>query len=256
MNYEDWAQQLDERVNSPAGRARLAKQAAQNQQNRQVKTDKVEKNQQERARAVAAAKAVEAKVRRDSGQDNQRVKPAAGNPRTRPTTPTPTPKAEPKAATKIVDTFRNNPAKTPDDNVAGAAERLKKSKDDNNFKRVMQNMRNKKRMDKISDIKSSRRKAEREKSELAAANKKPGFGSGVKSSLGGDVFHRGQDAESIKKKKEARNKLGRSVGDFMKKAPGRALGAAKNLVGQNTSNTGGTTNSQDLAGPKTGVYNG
>lgn len=269
-------QNLDERANSPAGRERLEKQAAQNQQNRQVKTGKIAANQQERSRAVAAAKAVESKVRRDAGQDNQKVKPARGNPRTRPVNSTPAPKAEPKASTKVADAVRNkkqdggpetitsknrhdnnynthafdgpktkggsrknNPAKTPDDNVAGAADRLKKKGDDDkSYKNVMKKIRQRKNNEKIAKIKAQR---------------SDGFGAGLKSSLGGDVWNRKTDAESIKKKKDARNKAGQSVGNFMKKAPGRL---ARTILSDKSSTKADTSDSQDLSGPKKGVYNG
>ena len=154
------------------------------------------------------------------------------------------PKIGSKPADKAAEIVRNktqtnNPAKTPDDNVAGAAERLKKKQnDDKSYKNVMRKIRQRKNNEKIAKIKAQR---------------SDGFGSGLKSSLGGDIANRKTDAESIKKKKEARNKLGKSVGDFMKKAPGRVIGGA---LKTNTSNTGGTTNSQDLAGPKRDVYNG
>lgn len=100
--------------------------------------------------------------------------------------------------------------------------------------------------DKARDIARTRAQ---NKLNVDKAKKKPGFTSGLASSLGGDSFRKGNDADSITKRKEARNKLGKSIGNYVKSVPGKAT--------KDTIKSGGATSSSStMEGPKRGVYNG
>ena len=250
MNYEDWKQQLNEAEGfggktTPDNNPRKSANAAA----KKVLPGKggalTKSSSMDRLQAIARARRNERLSKGGKGNEGSSGshfdnKNSSAITKTK---PTPSKPKDVMTGTRPDDRepkpYRNNPAKTPDDNVAGAAERLKKKQnDDKSYKNVMKKIRQRKNNEKIAKIKAQR---------------SDGFGAGLKSSLGGDIANRKTDAESIQKKRDAQNKLGRSVGDFMKKAPGRVIGGA---LKAKTSNTGGTSSSQDLAGPKKGVYNG
>lgn len=236
MNYEDWAQQLDE------GLAMKEIQRMDKKTNRKKElAGKLEKAQKQNATKPLSASPEVIQARK-----NRKAKEANATPRL--SASPDVQKARDKRlksapADKAADIVRNKTQtnKTPDD------------KGERAFQGVMKKIKRRKRNEQLARGKANRKDREDKASALSTANKKPGFGSGVKSSLGGDLIRRGDDAESITKRKEARNKMGKSVGDFMKKAPGRVVGTA--LKTKTSFNTG-TSDSQDLSGPKKGVYNG
>lgn len=231
MNYEEWKLQLDERASSPAGRERLDKQAAQNKQNRQNKRNRAivptNKNaEQDRLKTIQKS--------RESARLMRGMKGPGGS--------TGSHFSEPKAAQKVTDAVRNNPTKT-----SNNKEKQKQTKGEKSYNRVMKRIRRNKRMDKIADLKDRK-----------AASQTPGFRSTLASKLGGDHVAglgsgKANDAENIRKRRAARAQMGQNVGNFLKKAPGRALSVFNQKT--NTSSAG-TSQSQNLSGPKRGVYNG
>ena len=143
------------------------------------------------------------------------------------------PKAEFRPADKAAEVVRkkNNPARTPDANVAGSADKLKE--------------------------KAAKRKASSQTSSSETSSSGPqsrpakGFASGVKTSLGGDVFDKNKSNRT-----RARRELGLKTGKAIKSAPGKAARfLSKGL--KDTVKSGGTaSDGGSVDAPKRGVYNG
>ena len=136
---------------------------------------------------------------------------------------------------KAPSAHRNNPAKTPEDNVAGAASRLKGAASKAgkklmsraeasartrtaNTKSAESRAKIAKRKNKISKVDDKRRlkDAKRKKEE-----EKQGFMGGLKKELGGDVFSKDKAT-----RKQARRETGKSLGKFIKDAPGKIAAAS------------------------------
>ena len=116
----------------------------------------------------------------------------------------------------------NSPAKTSDDNVAGAADRLK----------------------------AKRAKREAGESKSSPQSRPPGIGSGLKSSMGGDIF-----SKNAKQRSKARTKLGQSAGKAVRSAPGKLF---KSINKAQTTQDGpgeSGSGSPGIQAAKRGVYN-
>ena len=94
---------------------------------------------------------------------------------------------------------------------------------------------------------------------LAAAKSSGGFGSGLKSSLGGDVFMNTKDKKTgkvdprkLEARKAAQRAAGKKFGNFVKSVPGKVVGS---VLGSDTSPEVKTAQSGDLKGAKRGIYN-
>lgn len=145
-----------------------------------------------------------------------------------------------KPADKASDFIRhkNNPAKTPDDNVAGAADKLKAKRAEREAGES-----------KPAPQSGPQSRPSASASASVSAKKKPGIGSGLKSSMGGDIF-----SKDDKQRSKAREKLGQSAGKAVRSAPGKLF---KSISKSQTTQDGpGESSSGSIDAPKRGVYNG